>query len=265
MNNSLENRAIVITREEQQAKTTISEIRKFGGRCVLFPTIKIVRSENRSGAETAVENLGLYDWLIFTSTNTINCFDELAGAPDLVSAETRIAAIGDKTADALDRHGMKVHLVPDTFSSEGLIEAFRAVDLEGKRILQPCSAIAPKTLPAGLESLGAVVDQVIVYDTVPNEDLDAGDMRRSLESDKIDCLTFFSPSAFEYFAIVVGDGLMDIVRNKQIPVATIGRTTARSVEARGIENILIPETSDEEHLVKTVVEYFDGNRKLENQ
>jgi len=260
MNKSLENRTVVITREEQQAKTTISEIEKSGGRCVLFPTIKIVRSENRSGAETAVEELGSYDWLIFSSTNTINCFDELLEAPDLLSEDIRIAAIGDKTADALGQYGIRVNLIPDTFSSEGLIEAFRDVDLKGKRILQPCSAIAPKTLPAGLESLGAVVDQVTVYDTVPNRDLDVDDMRRSLESDKIDCLTFFSPSAFEYFAEIVGDGGMDIVRSKRIPVATIGPTTAKTVEARRITNILVPEISNEKHLVKALVEYFNENR-----
>jgi uroporphyrinogen-III synthase len=57
-----------------------------------------------------------YDWLVVTSRNGA---DELARR--LSGRPGRIAAVGPATAEALRRHGLRVDLVPDDASQDGLL------------------------------------------------------------------------------------------------------------------------------------------------
>lgn len=255
----LDNRTVVVTRDPEQAVSTIAEIEKRGGTAVLFPTIRIVPVPDRTEAEDAVANINRYDWIVFTSTNTIECFGELSGLTSSESRGWKVAAIGDKTAVALKNRGIGVDLVPEVFSAAGLLDAFGRLGVEDKRFLQPCSRIARTELPDGLRELGAAVDQVVVYDTVPNDDLDAGIIRNGINHGAIDCLTFFSPSAFVFFAEIVGSDTIAQLRGRGTPVAVIGPTTARAVRESGIVNIILPQTSDEKNLVEGIAAFLGKN------
>jgi uroporphyrinogen-III synthase len=253
----LADKTVVVTRERKHAKKTVAEIEKRGGRALLFPTIRIAPATNREDAARAIRQLELYDWMVFTSSNTVDCFDELFGAPSDALGGCRVAAIGDSTAEALRRRGIPVDLVPGKFSAKGLLEAFAAENIAGMRFLQPCSRIAREELPEGLKTLGAKVDRVVVYDTVPNDELDPDPIRRGLETNGIDCLTFFSPSAFDFFIKIVGTGALRLIRERNIPVAAIGPTTARAVEAGGISNVILPHMAGDESLLESIAAYFD--------
>jgi uroporphyrinogen-III synthase len=252
----LDNRTIVVTRDPEQAVSTIAEIEKRGGTTVLFPTIRIVPVQDRAEAENAVANINRYDWMVFTSTNTIECFGELSALPASDSPGWKVAAIGDKTAAALKNRGIGVDLVPEVFSAAGLLDAFGGLGVEGKRFLQPCSRIARRELPDGLRELGAFVDQVVVYDTVPNNNLDADMIRTGIGRGTIDCLTFFSPSAFVYFADIVGSDTVTLLKDRGTPVAVIGPTTARAVRDSGIANIILPQTGNEKNLVEEIAAFL---------
>lgn len=254
---ALADKTVVVTRERKHAKKTIAEIEKRGGRALLFPTIRIAPVTDREEAARAARQLERYDWMVFTSSNTVDCFDELFSASSDAVSGCKVAAIGDSTAEALRRRGISVDLIPGKFSAEGLLEAFAAENIAGKRFLQPCSRIAREELPEGLKTLGAKVDRVVVYDTVPNDELDPEPILRGLANNGIDCLTFFSPSAFEFFTEIVGAGVIRSIRERNIPIAAIGPTTAETVEAGGLTNVILPRTAGDESLVLAIAGYFD--------
>ena len=64
----------------------------------------------------------------------------------------KVCAIGSKTAEAIGRLGIRVDMVPDEFSAEGLIDAFCAlgrpgVELAGLSILLPRAERGTGRLP----------------------------------------------------------------------------------------------------------------------
>ncbi len=254
--NTLINRSVVVTREQSQAGTTANRIEELGGTAVLFPTIKVIRLEDRTLVRDAVQNIDGYDWLIFTSVNAVTCFDELFDIPLVTDLDCRVAAIGTTTAKALRLRGLEVDLIPDRFSSEGLLDALDGSGVAGLRFLQPCSRIARNKLAEGLRSRGAEVNRVRIYDTIPNRNLDAEGMINAIKQGKIDCLTFFSPSSFEFFIDIVGKSTVNLIKDKGIPIAVLGSTTARAIEPLGINNLLRPSTSNEEALIQTMVDYY---------
>ena len=100
---------VVVTREDVAAR-----VEALGHVAVLCPLIRI-----ESLGDEPID-ASTYDWLVVTSANGAN---ELGRRG--VRAQ-RIAAIGPGTADALRKHGLRVDLVPETHTQEGLRDALPA-------------------------------------------------------------------------------------------------------------------------------------------
>ena len=88
---------------------------------------------------------------------------------------------------------------------------------------------ARETLYEGLEELGAVVDQVVLYRSVADGE-GAESLRAQLESGEIDLVTFTSASSVNGFVDAVGE---DAAR--RAPAATIGPITSSAARARGLD------------------------------
>ncbi len=74
------------------------------------------------------EELENVDWLIFTSKNGVEAFFQCftkSGLDMRSLAGCKIAAIGCKTAEVLQRQGLYADLVPDAFHSDALAEALK--------------------------------------------------------------------------------------------------------------------------------------------
>src|SRR5688572_1745627 len=90
-------RRIVITRARAQARRLAQAIEERGGEVIEFPTIEIQPARDLTALDDAIKNLSRYDWLIFTSTNSVGIFLErmLHLAVDTQSLEkVQTAAIG---------------------------------------------------------------------------------------------------------------------------------------------------------------------------
>jgi len=112
--------------------------------------------------DRAIAELASYDWLIFTSTNGVRYFAERLdqSGQDLRALRARICVIGDATRNAVRALHLKVDLMGEEFVAESLVEAFRSIDLAGKRMLLPRAAVARDILPRKLRERGACVDVV---------------------------------------------------------------------------------------------------------
>ena len=70
----LTGRKILITRARDQAAVFASSLRDLGAEVIELPTIEIVPPASWKGLDRAIDQMGSYDWLIFTSANGVNFF-----------------------------------------------------------------------------------------------------------------------------------------------------------------------------------------------
>src|SRR5450755_4917554 len=77
----------------------------------------------------------------------------------------KIGAIGPATRQAIERHGVKVNVVPKEYVAESVVASLRR-KVKGKRILLARAKVARDVIPRELRKLGARVDVVEAYETV---------------------------------------------------------------------------------------------------
>jgi len=222
-------RRIVVTRAREQAGALTALLHELGAEVIELPTIAIQGAEDYAPLDRAVANLGIYDWLIFTSTNGVKCFLERldAGRLDLRAIRGRICAIGPATRDALECHHLKVDVMAGQYVSEALLSALAAYDLRGARILIARAAVARDILPAELTRRGAQVDVVEAYRTASPADLTQ--RAAAVLSRKPDWITFTSSSTARNLIEAIGS---EALRN--VGIASIGPVTSATLREHGI-------------------------------
>ena len=221
---------IVVTRAAGQAAEFSEQLRALGADVIELPTISIQPPADSPPLNAAIERLSSYDWLIFTSANGVRYFlDHLdRSSADLRSLRARICAIGPATRAAVEALHLKVDLMPAEYVAEGVIAAFGAHDLAGKRILLPRAAVARDLIPAELSKLGAQIDVVEAYRNVVPEL--AARAREIFSGDrKPDWITFTSSSTVNNFLELAGAGALSGVK-----IASIGPITSATLRQRGL-------------------------------
>jgi hypothetical protein len=68
----LEGRSIVITRSRAQAEPFAQALSARGAIPILFPTIEIRPLDDCAALDDALAHLDQYDWIVFTSANTVS-------------------------------------------------------------------------------------------------------------------------------------------------------------------------------------------------
>ena len=120
----------------------------------------------------------------------------------------RLAAIGPKTAEALESVMLRPDLVPSEYRAEAILDALSQHSVRDKRFLMPRAMVAREILPEKLREWGAQVDVVPAYQTVlPQQDVHKIGML--LSNCEIDCLTFTSSSTVSnFFALISKEDLL---------------------------------------------------------
>jgi uroporphyrinogen-III synthase len=187
------------------------------------------------------------DWVVFSSVNAVVHF---ASAVTSLPNDAKIAVVGPVTGDALVSIGLKAELIASPHSAEGLIASLinTSNDIDGKRVLFPCANRALKTIPEGLRSMGAVVDEVITYETeaeAPGE----------IAPEMVDVIAFASPTAVSYFESVAGAEATQRYRASSLAVC-IGPSTTRIAEEQKYRNVLTADVHSIEGLVNTIITHY---------
>src|SRR2546430_9251301 len=108
-------RRIVATRAREQAGELVRALEERGAEVVLAPTTRTEPLPDLEPLRRALSRLADYRWTVFTSQNTVHVVRErmsVWGLSANIFSQTRVAAIGPATADALDAGGVRVELVP---------------------------------------------------------------------------------------------------------------------------------------------------------
>lgn len=246
---------VLVTRAAEQAGELVSRIEALGGRAVLFPLIQIRPVSETGPLDAALDRLDEFDWIVFTSVNTVTLFLERMRrrnmAPDRL--KPRVAAVGPKTRAALEAEGVAVELVPAEYHAEGLLEALLPHMSPGTRVLFPRSAIARRILPEELGRRGVLVTAVDVYETVPVRQ--GGSRLAALLAEKaVDIVTFTSSSTVQSFVDLLS--AYDRTRLLQgVAVASIGPQTSATCRQLGLTVAVEARPSDLDGLVRAIVQW----------
>jgi uroporphyrinogen-III synthase len=196
----LAGRRILVTRAADQASKLSDALRALGAEPVEVPVLEIRPPEDFAPLDAAVRSLAGYDWLIFTSANSVRVFAERAKEQGIVLPPPNplfVAAVGGATANAAEQTGLKVDLIPKSYVAESLV-ATLAPQIAGKRVLLARAAIARDVIPDALRAAGAEVDVVDAYLNVLPES--APQKLRAALASPIDAVTFTSSSSVTHLA-----------------------------------------------------------------
>jgi uroporphyrinogen III methyltransferase/synthase len=167
-----------------------------------------------------------------------------------------IAAIGPETARELERHGLRVGLMPEEYRAEGLLKHFKPEDVAGKRVLLPRAAEARDVLPEGLKRYGARVDVVDAYRTVAAVK-DGAWLREMALRGEIDMVTFTSSSTVRSFAALFpGNQVIEMMAHAAM--ACIGPITRATAEEMGLRVHVMPQGYTIAGLTEAIVKYYSA-------
>ena len=243
---------IVVTRAREQAGQLARRLHEQGAEVLEVPTIKLEPPTRRQDLVDALLALNAYDWLVFTSPNGVTKFFEyffkrFHDMRDLGGA--RIAAVGPATANKLKELHLQVDLMPDEALASEIAEAFAKFEsIENLKICLLRAEVANRELPEALEALGAIVDDVACYQTVPETE-DATGAAASLLERGADWVAFTSASTVEHFhaRFDLPALLLQIPATKS---ATIGPETSKALAALGLK----PGIEAKQHTIDGLVE-----------
>jgi uroporphyrinogen-III synthase/uroporphyrinogen III methyltransferase/synthase len=192
---------ILVTRAAHQAGKLSAGLRALGAEPVEVTLLEFQPPRSFEPLDRALRSLAGYDWLLFTSANTVRAVAGRArelGIP-LTSIPGRIAAVGAATAEALAKEGLNVSLVPERYVAEGLVESLSAMGrLTEQRILLARAEIARDVIPDSLRAAGAHVDVVDAYrNTLP---ANAAELLHAALAQPVAAALFTSSSTVEHLA-----------------------------------------------------------------
>ncbi len=171
---------------------------------------------------------------MLTSVNGVDAlFDALAARgrdARALSAAATVAAIGPATAERLAARGVRADLVPERFVAEGILEALADAPLQGVRALVARAAGSRPELVDGLERRGARVDEVLLYEAVP-EPAEPAVIAEALDADYI---TFTASSTVRAFAGLLGEADRERLAAAGPRVVSIGPVTSATAREEGL-------------------------------
>jgi uroporphyrinogen III methyltransferase / synthase len=257
------NRRIIITRAREQQGEFSELLEEWGAAVIECPTIAIHPPDDWTPLDHALDRLGTYQWVLFTSANGVRTFLQRLRrqGKDLRTLQgVKVAAIGPATAAALEEGGLRPDLMPPTeYRAEAVLEAFDR-DLRGVRVLMPRAAEAREALPDGLRGRGATVDVVPAYRTVSVAD-QAKTVGELLRAGQIDAVTFTSSSTVVGFAEMFPNEDLAVLL-KDVTVACIGPVTGETATRYGLAPHVIPEAYTVPALAEALATYLTSLRRL---
>lgn len=230
-NRPLFGKRVVVTRAREQASELRRMLEDSGAHVLQFPTIEIAPPESFDSLDRAVDET--FDWLVFTSVNGVQYFFErlFAKGKDVRAlAGTKIAAVGQSTADDLRARGLSPDVVPERFISTELLPLL-AEDQRGIRTAVIRAEHGNDDLIDELRRRGGDVTLAVAYRTIAAE-YDLDELRQLIESDAIDVLTFSSASTVEHFCAKLTDAERARVFARAA-VVSIGETTSAAIRKYG--------------------------------
>ncbi|QHT62086.1 uroporphyrinogen-III C-methyltransferase [Paenibacillus lycopersici] len=252
---------VLVTRARAQSSELCARIEELGGEPCEFPVIE-TRPASEPAAiaalEAALADAEAYDWLMFTSVNGVDYFFDWLKKLRIDMRRfhrARIAAVGPKTAEALENRGLIVDVLPVKFQAEDLLDSLAGHLESGQRVLLPRGDLGRKVLPRELEASGLKPVEIDVYETILAQSQDE-DVLELLRGGGVHVITFASSSTVT--------NLLEVLRRmgverpaellRGIDIACIGPVTAKTAAEAGLTVTIQPEDATIDKLIEAIAE-----------
>ncbi|MEK6563603.1 MAG: uroporphyrinogen-III C-methyltransferase [Candidatus Omnitrophota bacterium] len=246
---------ILITRPKGEDSRFSQILEEYGASCAELPAIAIKPLTDYSQLDAAIKDIFEFQWLIFSSRNGVRFFKQRLDCLNqnpVKLKKIKIAAIGPRTASALESLGLKVRLQPDKFCQEGLLKSFARLKLKNQNILIINALEARDALARGLEKMGANVQIAPAYQTAISCQLSAVSEKILPE---IDIITFTSALAAKNFFGTKPEKTFRRNLTKTI-IASIGPITSRAIRTAGFEVNIKAKEYTLEGLAEAIIKYY---------
>jgi uroporphyrinogen-III synthase len=245
---------VVITRSKKGNSELAGRLKALGFQPLSVETIEFLPPQDWSSVDACLKGLGEFDWLLFTSATGVGFFArrmrELSSAIPW-DGKPAVAAVGEKTAAALQKEGIEVEFVPSEYMTRALAQQLPRD--RGANLLMLRADTGEPDVVATLERDGFRVRDLTIYRTSSL----AGEEDQVTEStlSDADAIIFASPSAVEGFVGRMDAAATGSVFAKRLLAVCIGPITARAARARGFERVLTAKT----HTIEGILESLSTN------
>jgi uroporphyrinogen-III synthase len=242
---------VLVTRPEHQAENLTRLISQHDGIAVLFPTLAIVAMDDSRRIHDKLAQLDKFQWLVFISANAVRMHSYYADSDKIKQLKSlRIAAIGKATAEALQRVGLPIDLVPvHGYSSEALLEMPQMQMMQGQNCLIVRGEGGLEELATALRTRGACVEYLDVYKRII-PDIDCTKVALLLQHEELDVITVTSGESL--------CNLLVMVEQKhhhqliEIPLVVISNRIRQIAADLGFKRIAVTTSPSDEAILETV-------------
>ena len=165
-----------------------------------YPMIQIVpRGTNSPDILHCMSHLKQFTHIIFTSKTSVRLLMSLLATDDLdILKQKHLIAVGSKTAETLEIHGISVQTIAKEETAEGIIDELKSMNLSQAKFFWPHSALSRTLIPDYLKANNIDYFDCVLYDTIPRKSEPAFNL------DLIDEIVFTSPSCVDAFVQAYG-------------------------------------------------------------
>ena len=222
-------------------------LRRQGATPVIAPLINFAPTNDQATLDAALADLaaGTFDWLTVTSATTV---DVLYAYRAVIPSSTKVAAVGETTAAALQAAGYRVDLVPERDNSAaGMAEQMIAAEPQPRDVLTLRSEIAKPVLTRMLSEAGHRVRSVVAYRTVGVPVTEK--IARDVESGRINAILVTSGSVAEQV-----EAQFPVIPESTV-IAAIGPRTAKDARRAGLRVDVIADVQTVDSLIAAVARF----------
>jgi uroporphyrinogen-III synthase len=240
----------MVTRPAHQAVHLCELISAAGGIPVALPVLAIAEPEDLGPARALVARLDEFAIAIFVSANAVEKGMALIHQQGGLPPHIKLVAVGQRTAEALQRHGAKIAIqAPPPYSSEALLASAALQSISGQDILIFRGSGGRELLADTLRQRGARIAYAEVY-------------RRVMADNKLADL-LAQAGEIDIAVVTSQDGLRNLMEMADrtglrawllnIQLAVISVRVAQLAEELGFKYpALVAEQASDEALVKTI-------------
>jgi len=253
IHSTLAGKTVLITRSAEQAETTAIKIRERGGEALFLPCLEIeCLPENSLQSVSILESPHIE--VLFTSRNGVECVASALGDKFAnIIGDRRVAAVGSKTAAALNRYGIKPELIPQTASQQGLLDAYRESGIPEKLLFFRAEE-GNDMLQHSLDKLGCEVTTLYPY-RMKCPESDVSKVVEKLKRREIDGLILGSPKTVENYIKRVGS----IETANSPALAVISSQVAKAAEDAGLSVQAVAKTASFDAMLDALSNYFNNS------
>ncbi|MDB2681595.1 uroporphyrinogen-III C-methyltransferase [Opitutales bacterium] len=252
---------IVVTRARDQAGQLTSLLESNGAEVIELPFIQVEPDFNPQQLAEILAGIAIYEWIVFTSVNGVKSFFDLfyKAFDDIrCLGPMRIAAVGSATAREIEKHHLKVDLIPKKANGDALASAF--IENEGIESIQMLVITGNQnreTLVQRLESEGgAIVDSLPLYKT-SKSDLSSHPAAERFRQEGADAVLFTSSSTVKSF-VEQRAALTLAADARQPSMGSIGPLTTKALQELNLDVGFESNHASLDHFIDATIQHLQG-------